>query len=158
MVINPKLFKLINEIKETKPVEDKEIPKPELPINFSICRIYGVDYFQYCLEENGKKNQLQKRINSYNIQEAFNNFINEVNDVFQLNIKTSPINNSQNWQTSNKIIVKEDSEVKIQNRDKSNKYNEKKKAELGEEAYNQLKAQKAREYREKKKAVKQMEI
>ena len=147
IVINPELFKL----KEQPKIIIDNVEKPDLPINFSICKINGVDYFQYCKKEDDHKNQKQRRINSYNIQEEFNDFVKFVNESFELKLEFIVIKNSQNWKTTNKIIIKEETDIKIKNREKSNKALEKRKLEMGEEAFNALKAQQAKERRKKKK-------
>ena len=147
-VINPHLFKL----KDEPNIEiSKDIPKPNLPTNFSICNITGIDYFQYCKKENGQKVQKQKRISSYNIQDEFNAFIKLINEDFNLKFNNQTIENPQNWKTTNKILNKEPSEEKEKNISRQTKYLEKKKAELGEEAFHALKAKQARDRREKKK-------
>jgi hypothetical protein len=97
----------LNETNENKIIVDDNIEKPILPKNFSICRINNVDYLQFHKKEDGKKYQLQRKINSYNIQEIFNNFVKEVNDNFDLNLESFKIDNSIGWKTINKIIDKE---------------------------------------------------
>jgi len=153
-VINPELFKIIEQDDKKKDKEIHTDKKPELPINFSICNIYGIDYFQYCKKNDNKKDQKQMRINSYNIQEEFNKFVKDVNNTFKIKLEIPVIDNSQNWKTCNKIIDNEETDEKTKNCEKAKKSLEKKKAEMGEEAFHALMAQKAKEYREKKKLMK----
>ena len=150
-VINPQLFKLQEKEKQEIIIIDSTIQKPVLPVHFSICNINGIDFFQYHFTDLKKKDQEQRKINSYNIQEEFTKFVEFINDRYKCNYKIPIIDNSQNWKTSNKIIIKEDTDKKIKDREKAERCNEKKKLEMGEEAFAALNAQKARDYREKKK-------
>ena len=61
--------------------------------------------------------------------------------------------NNHNWKTSNKILNKEDTDEKQKNREKAKKSIEKKKAEIGIEAFNKLKADQAKERRAKNKEL-----
>jgi len=149
-VINPNLFKL----KDEPNIEiSKDIPKPNLPTNFSICNINGIDFLQYHKKNGDKKDQRQRRINSHNIQTEFESFVKFINETYNLNLQNETILNPHNWKTSNKIIIQEDTDEKQKNREKSKKSIEKKKAEMGIEAFNKLKAEQAKERRAKNKEL-----
>jgi hypothetical protein len=70
-----------------------------------------------------------------------------MNIKYKLNIPNQIIENPQNWKTTNKILNKEPSEEKQKSISKQTKYIEKKKAEIGEEAFKALKAKQARDRR-----------
>ena len=93
-------LKLIDESK-IKP----ETNKPIMPINFSICNVKGIDYIQFCKKIDNKKRQYKHKISSYNIKSELDKFINYLNDEynFKLNPEEYPINNTNNWNTSNSI-------------------------------------------------------
>lgn len=105
-IINSNLFQLKE--KENNKDLDKEIiieprNKPILPINFSICNINCIDYFQYFKKINNEKYQFKSKINSYNLQDEFDIFIDKINNKYKLQIEKSIINNLDNWKTINKI-------------------------------------------------------
>jgi len=145
-VINAKLFKSLN-MKEEVSKEIICVPKPTLPNNFSITTILGKDKIQFSKTINGNKIQEQKTIKSYNLQNEINNFVTFLNEKYELNIPNQTIRNPNNWKTTNKILEKEENKGPS----RQTKYLEKKKAELGEEAFKALKAKEAKERREKKK-------
>jgi hypothetical protein len=148
-ILNPHLFKPFKE--EQKVDENKIIQKPVLPKNFSICTINNIDYIQYCKKIDNQKYQYKIKINSYNLQNVINSFVDNINNKYKLNIPNQTIENPQNWKTTNKILNKEPSEEKQKSISRQTKYLEKKKAELGDETFKALKAKQARERREKKK-------
>jgi len=152
-IINPQLFKLQEKETEKKEIIiiDSTIPKPKLPINFSITTILGTDKIQFSKVIDGLKIQEQRPIRSYDLQKEINKLVDELNELYNLNLEKQQINNPTNWKTSNKIIIKEDTDKKIKDREKAKRHIEKKKTEMGIDAFNALKAQKAKEYREKKK-------
>ena len=155
-IINSHLF--VFEEKEKQEIQEKNnVPKPELPINFSIFTTNGIDFLQYLKKIDGNVYQLQRSIKSNDIQKEFDNFVDIINNKFTLQIPKTIINNPQNWKTSNKIIDHEETDEKLKNREKAKKSLDKKRIEMGDEAYKAMKAQQQKESRDKKK-VKQMEL
>ena len=73
------------------------------------------------------------------------------NETYDLNLQNETIQNPHNWKTSNKVIIQEDTDEKQKNREKAKKSIDKKKAEMGIEAFNKLKAKQAKERRAKNK-------
>jgi len=153
---NPHLFKLKEVEKKEEQIlntEEKEIPRPILPINYSICKVNDIDYIQFCKKIDNKKYQYKTKINSYDLEIEINNFIAHLNETYDLNLQNETIQNPHNWKTSNKIIIQEDTDEKQKNREKAKKSIEKKKAEIGIEAFNKLKAEQAKERRAKNKEL-----
>jgi hypothetical protein len=167
----PEKYKNIIKVKEI--IDNTNTPKPNLPTNFSICCVNGTEYIQFCkkiddtklhyqtkfdnLDVMAKPSRVQykTRINSYDIQSELNRFTDYLNDQynFQLDKNDYKVENYNNWKTTNNIIDHTDTPLKISQRERSNKYNEKKKQELGEEKYKELMIQNSKKYR-----TKQMEI
>lgn len=129
--------------------------KPIMPNNFSITKVNGIDYIQFCKKINDKKAQYKTKINSHDIKAELLRFINELNEKYQLGLNPSDylIVNTNGWITTNDIIVHEDTPEKQSQRDKTNKYLEKKKQEIGEDKFKQQKAEYARKYRSSNKDI-----
>jgi hypothetical protein len=153
-VINSKIFTLNKKLNENSEIDINILPPSNLPENFSICKIKGIDYLQYNKIINKMRNSDRIRINSYDMDKEINEFIKRINEKFNENHKLIKDINSKNWKTTNKILNKEITEQKIKNSNKQKKYINKIKTEIGDDAFNKLKAEKAKERRENKKNVK----
>ena len=128
--------------------------KPIMPNNFSITTINNIDYIQFCKKINDKKYQYKVKINSYDIQNELNKFINSLNTNYNLNLDNLQyiINNKNNWKTTNKIINhKNPTELQLKNREKTLKSLNKKKELLGEEEFKNQKNDYMKKYNLSKK-------
>jgi hypothetical protein len=85
--------------KETKKF-NIEIPKPKMPLNFSICTINNIDYIQFCKKIDNIKHQYKTKINSYNLQLELNNFIEYLNKNYKLNLEEQKVSKTK-WKTTN---------------------------------------------------------
>ncbi len=101
-IYNSHLFKL-KESEKKEEINNKDIPRPILPVNYSICKINDIEYIQFCKKIDNKKEQFRKKINSYDLQKEINDFILHLNENYNLNLKNEIINNSLTWKTTNKI-------------------------------------------------------
>jgi len=82
----------------------KENIKPNMPENFSICNINGIDYIQFSKKINDKKIQYKTSIKTYDLQDELNRFIKYLNNNYNLGIDDNLIiNNSNGWVTTNNI-------------------------------------------------------
>jgi hypothetical protein len=135
--------------------ENLTIIKPVMPTNFSICRINDIDYIQFCKKIDDKKHQYKTKINSYDIQSELNRFIQELNEKYDFGLNPSEykIINTNEWKTTNNIVIHEDTPEKIAQRERTNKYLEKQKQEIGEDNFKKLKAEYAKKYRNKNKEI-----
>ena len=81
--------------------------KPIMPINFSICNVNKIDYIQFCKKINNIRYQYKTRINSQNIQSELNNFIDYLNEKYDLKLikENYIITNINNWKSSNIINI-----------------------------------------------------
>jgi hypothetical protein len=142
---------------ETNIVDNSNKQKPIMPTNFSICSVNNVDYIQFCKKCDGKRIQYKTKINSYDLQSELNDFIDKLNHNYKLGLVKSDykIINTDGWKTTNKIVVHEDTDEKIANREKAQKHIQKKKAEIGEEEFKRQNNLKQKQFREK---VKENEI
>jgi hypothetical protein len=125
--------------------------KPDMPNNFSICNVNDTDYIQFCKKIDNKRYQYKTRINSNDIQTELNNFIDYLNMKYKLELIKDQyiVNNMNNWVSSNNIIDHTDTPNKIISREKSKKYIEKKKLEMGEEKFKEMKRIYVKELRNK---------
>ena len=138
---------LENESNLSESINEKDIiiQKPIMPSNFSICNVNNVEYIQFCKKNNSVKQQYKTKINSYDLQSELNNFVKYLIETYSIDLpidnfeKRYLIINKYNWQTKNKIISHEDTELKIKNREKALKSIEKKKQELGHDEYKKIK-------------------
>jgi hypothetical protein len=123
--------------------------KPIMPTHFSICSINNIEYIQFCKKIDNKRLQYKTKINSYDIQEELNKFVLYINQNYLDigSIDNYKIVNTNNWQTINKIVIHEDTDLKIKNREIALKCIEKKKLELGEEEYKKQKNEYMKTYR-----------
>jgi hypothetical protein len=128
---------------------DKTISKPNMPCNFSITNVSNVDYIQFCKKIDGERIQYKTKINSYNLQLELNNFIDHLNNTYNIGLnKTDYIIPSHTWKTSNKIIDHNNvSEQQLKNRESVHKYLKKKKEELGEDKVRKMKTEYMKTYR-----------
>ena len=135
-------------------------PKPVMPTNFSITTINSVDYIQFCKKIDDKKYQYKTKINSYDIKSELDRFIDELNEKYQLELIKSdyPIVNTNGWETTNQIIQHSDSAEKQSQRERTRRYLEKKKQEMGEEEFRKQNADKAKSYRQFKQANKELDV
>jgi hypothetical protein len=130
-------------------IPNNNVKKPIMPTNFSICNVKNIDYIQFCKKIDDKKYQYKTKINSYDLQDELNNFVIYINQHY-INIGDASnytIINTKNWQTLNKIVLHEDTELKQKNRNKTLKSIEKKKQEIGEEEYKKQKNEYMKNYR-----------
>lgn len=130
-------------------VDNNNKNKPKMPNNFSICKINDIDYIQFNKTIDEKRYQYKTKINSYDLQLELNNFIDYLNNEYglELNKQEYIINNYDNWQTTNKIIIHEDSPKKEKLRENARKYINRKKQQIGEEEYKKQKAEYAKNRR-----------
>ena len=135
-------------------------PKPVMPTNFSITTINSVDYIQFCKKIDDKKYQYKTKINSYDIKSELDRFIDELNEKYQLELIKSdyPIVNTNGWKTTNQIIQHSDSAEKQSQRERTRRYLEKKKQEMGEEEFRKQNADKAKSYRQSKQSNKELDV
>ena len=128
---------------------DKTISKPNMPCNFSITNVSNVDYIQFCKKIDGERIQYKTKINSYNLDLELNNFIDHLNNTYNLGLnKKDYIIPSHSWKTSNKIIDHNNiSEQQLRNRESVHKYLKKKKEELGEDEVRKMKTEYMKTYR-----------
>ena len=121
MCIQTELDKLINEINKEFPnlniekyivknphdfidnTQIKDNNKPIMPKNFSICNINGIDYIQFCKKINEKKISLKTKINSYDLQNELDNYINYLNKKYDYKLENHIIEKLNNWKTNNTI-------------------------------------------------------
>ena len=77
-----------------------------MPQNFSICNVNQVDYIQFCKKIDEKRFQYKTKINSYNLTNELDNFIDQLNKKYDLGLIKSEykIINTTGWKTTNKII------------------------------------------------------
>ena len=129
--------------------------KPVMPQNFSICNVNQVDYIQFCKKIDEKRFQYKTKINSYNLTNELDNFIDQLNKKYDLGLIKSEykIINTTGWKTTNKLIEHTDTDEKIIQRLKALQNIEKKKDELGIKEFNKQKAQYAKQYRDSKKEI-----
>lgn len=103
---NSHLFKLKeSEKKEEIQINNEHIPRPILPVNYSICKVNDIEYIQFCKKIDNKKEQFKRKINSYDLQKEISNFILHLNENYNLNLKNESIKNPLDWKTSNKITI-----------------------------------------------------
>jgi hypothetical protein len=134
---------------------DNNTQKPKLPINFSIPTVNNIDYIQFCKKINGERIQYKTKINSYDLQNELNNFITYLNENYNLKLIYSDYIIAQtNWKTSNKIIDHDNvTEQQNKNREKVLKFVEKKKLELGEDKFKEIRTEYMKNYRKKIKNI-----
>ena len=108
-----------------------------------------------CYNNNMSNYTNRTKINSYDLQNELNRFIDEINqkNIIKLDKNNYKINNFDDWKTTNKIINHIDTQFYIKNREKAQKYLQKKKEELGEEEFNKQNAIKQKNYRDKQKTL-----
>ncbi len=126
--------------------------KPNMPTNFSITTVNSIDYIQFCKKIDDKRYMYKTKINSYDIKSELLRFIDELNEKYDLDLDPSdyPIINTNDWKTTNQIIQQTDSAVKQSQRERTRRYLEKKKKELGEDEFRKQNAEKAKVYRQNK--------
>lgn len=129
--------------------------KPVMPQNFSICNVNQVDYIQFNKKIDEKRFQYKTKINSYDLQIELENFIDQLNEKYDLGLIKSEykIINTNGWKTTNKIVEHTDTDEKIAQRLRTLQNIEKKKQAVGIEEYNKQKALYAKQYRESKKEI-----
>jgi hypothetical protein len=150
-------YKILNIPKELniEHVDNTNKSKPVMPQNFSICNVNDIDYFQFCKKIDEKRFQYKTKINSYDLQIELENFIDQLNEKYDLGLIKSEykIINTNGWKTTNKIIEHVDTDEKIAQRLRTLQNIEKKKQELGIEEFRKQKALYAKQYRESKKEI-----
>ena len=134
-----------------EPTDNINISKPVMPQNFSICNVNDVEYIQFCKKIDDKRFQYKTKINSYDLTQELNMFIDQLNEKYDLDLIKSEykIINTNGWKTTNKIIDHTCTDIKLKQRTRALQNIEKKKLEVGEEEFKKQKAQYAREYRVK---------
>jgi hypothetical protein len=92
------------------------------------------------------------KINSYDIKSELLRFIDELNEKYDLNLDPLDyqIVNTIGWKTTNQIIQQTDSAEKQSQRERTRRYLENKKKELGEDEFRKQNAEKAKVYRQNK--------
>lgn len=154
--IPPEYTNIVKDI-NTEAINNLDKQKPIMPTNFSICNVNNVDYIQFCKKIDNKRHQYKTKINSYDLQSELNEFVDKLNQDYGFDLVKSnyKIINTDGWKTTNKIVVHEDTDKKIANREQAQKYIQKKKAEIGEEEFKRQNNLKQKQFREK---VKENEI
>jgi hypothetical protein len=149
------LIKPTNLNEETTDIDNSNVTKPTMPTHFSITKVNNIDYIQFCKKINGEKYQYKTKINSYDIETELSRFINELNEKYDLNLIQSDflIINTNGWKTTNQIVDHEDTKEKLSQRERSRKYLENKKQELGEDEFRKQNTLKARAYRQLNKEI-----
>lgn len=148
----PKEYTEIVKKIQTEHIDNTGKTKPRMPQNFSICNVNDIDYIQFNKKIDDKRFQYKTKINSYDLTQEIDNFIDQLNDKYDLELIKSEykIINTNGWKTTNKIVEHVDTEEKISNREKARKHLEKKKQELGENEFKNQKALYAKQYRANK--------
>jgi len=138
-----------------EPTNNINISKPVMPQNFSICSVNQVDYIQFNKKIDEKRFQYKTKINSYDLQIELENFIDQLNEKYDIGLIKSEykIINTNGWKTTNKIIEHDDTDKKIAQRLRTLQNIEKKKQEIGIEEFRKQKALYAKQYRESKKEI-----
>jgi hypothetical protein len=138
-----------------EPTNNINISKPVMPQNFSICSVNQVDYIQFNKKIDEKRFQYKTKINSYDLQIELENFIDQLNEKYDIGLIKSEykIINTNGWKTTNKIIEHDDTDKKIAQRLRTLQNIEKKKQEIGIEEFRKQKALYAKKYRESKKEI-----
>ncbi len=94
---------------DTKPL--KENIRPILPSNFCITNINSTDYIQFTKKINDKTISYKIVIKSYDLQKELNQFVDNLNEKYKLNISSQKIIDDKNWKTTNKINEKLNLEI-----------------------------------------------
>ena len=125
------------------------IVKPIMPQNFSICNVNNIDYIQFCKKINGTKYQYKTKINSYDLNTELNEFINDLNEKYKLNLINLDysIKNPTGWMTTNKIVDHTETPEKILQRAQAQNYIQNKINEIGLDEFRKQKAEYAQQYR-----------
>ncbi len=144
----------------TQPDTITNTVKPVMPANFSICSVNNVDYIQFCKKIDGQRYQYKTKINSYDLADELNKFIDDLNSKYGLNLDPSQnkIANTNGWKTTNKIVEHSDTPEKLAQRERTQRYLEKQKESIGVDEFNKQKAQYAKTYRTNKKAPAEIEV
>jgi hypothetical protein len=144
----------INDSSETNNSSDSSnariiIVKPIMPQNFSICNVNNIDYIQFCKKINGTKYQYKTKINSYDLNTELNEFINDLNEKYKLNLINLDyiIKNPTGWMTTNKIVDHTETPEKILQRAQAQNYIQNKINEIGLDEFRKQKAEYAQQYR-----------
>jgi hypothetical protein len=94
----------------TQPIVPVKLPtnqteKPNMPTNFSICRVNNIDHIQFCKKIDNKKYQYKTKINSLDIKSELLRFIGELNKKYDFNLDPTdyPLTNTHGWTTTNPI-------------------------------------------------------
>lgn len=148
----PKEYTEIVKQIQTEYIDNTGKAKPVMPLNFSICNVNQVDYIQFNKKIDDKRFQYKTKINSYDLPQELDDFIDQLNEKYDLGLINSDykIIKTNGWKTTNKIIDHTDTDIKIAQRTQAKKYLENKKQELGEGEFKKQKAQYARQYRANK--------
>ena len=120
-----------------------------MPQHFSICNVNNVDYIQFCKKINGTKYQYKTKINSYDLNTELNEFINDLNEKYKLNLINLDyaIKNPTGWMTTNKIVDHTETPEKILQRAQAQNYIQNKINEIGLDEFRKQKAEYAQQYR-----------
>jgi len=150
---------IVKQIK-TEQVDNSNVDKPVMPANFSICSVNNVDYIQFCKKLNGQRYQYKTKINSYDLTDELDKFIDDLNNKYGLNLDKSQLKiaNTNGWKTTNKIIEHSNTPEKLAQRARTQLYLEKQKESIGVDEFNKQKAQYAKNYRTNKKAPVEIEV
>ncbi len=145
---------------KTEQVDNSNVDKPVMPANFSICSVNNVDYIQFCKKIDGQRYQYKTKINSYDLADELNKFIDDLNSKYGLNLDKSQLKiaNTNGWKTTNKIVEHSDTPEKLAQRERTQRYLEKQKESIGVDEFNKQKAQYAKTYRTNKKAPAEIEV
>jgi hypothetical protein len=151
IIKNPDIWNNNTTIKDIIKLVDNS--KPDMPKNFSICNVNNTDYIQFCKKIGEKKHQYKTRINSHNIMQELNIFIDYLNITYNINLVKEDYNikNTNNWKTTNNIIDHTDTKDKLSSREQSLKSINKKREQMGDVAYKEMQRIKAKDHRDKKK-------
>lgn len=126
-----------------------------MPTNFSITNVNSVDYIQFCKKIDDKRHMYKTKINSLDIKAELARFITELNEKYNLKLETADyqITNTNGWKTTNKIVEHFDSIEKEKQRERTKRYLENKKKEIGVDEFKKQNAEKEKAYRLLKKEI-----
>jgi hypothetical protein len=76
--------------------------KPELQQYFTICKVNNIDYIQYQYKNGDNRQSMNIKINTFDLQNLYEKFIDRVNTKYNLNYQKNKID-IKDWKTTNII-------------------------------------------------------
>ena len=86
---------------DSKPLKNNI--KPIMPSNFCITNINSIDNIQFTKKINNKNVSYKIVIKSYDLQKELDQFVDNLNKKYNLNISPQKIIDTKNWKTTNKV-------------------------------------------------------